>query len=92
MGKYGVHSGYLKAQNIQKGIATVTFTGGGDGSANVTFKRKFKAAPVVVITPQQRDITGKYSVRNITANGCTIFVDASAVTSTIAVGYIAMDE
>jgi hypothetical protein len=92
MGKFGFHSGYVKAQNIQKGTATITFTGSGDGSASVTFDRKFKKAPVVVLTPQERDITGNYSVTSITASGCTVWVDNAATTSDVEVGYIAMDQ
>jgi hypothetical protein len=92
MGRFGWHSGYIKAQNIQKGTASVTIAGSGDGSASVTFDRAFKSAPVVVVTPQERDITGNYSVRNITNVGCTIFVDNASTTSDVSVGYIAFDE
>ena len=93
MGRYGVHSGYLKAQNVQAGTASVTLDGNGDGTAAVVFKRKFKNAPVVITNAQTSDDTITTNPSVPTKTGFTIHADGAATTSTtVVVGYIAMDD
>lgn len=93
MGKYGVHSGYLKAQNIQAGTASVTLDGSGDGNTAVVFKRRFKNAPVVMVNAQTSDDTITTNPSVPTKVGFTMHCDGAATTATtIVVGYIAIDD
>jgi hypothetical protein len=93
MGKFGIHSGYMKAQNVQSDIFTIDTDGSGDGTLAVTFKRKFKNAPVVVLGSQETAETAELSAYNITNTGFTARVDNFSGTATdITVGYIAMDD
>ena len=93
MGKFGVHSGYLKAQNVQAGTTSVTLNGSGDGTAAVVFKRKFKNAPVVIVNAQTSDDTITTNPSVVTQIGFTIHADGAATTSTsVVVGYIAVDD
>lgn len=92
MGKFGWHSGYVRAQNIQSGTIDVVTDANGDGTASITFPAVLKSAPVVIGTAQEQDITGSVSFKNITTQSATIVVDGSAVTSgTLTVGFILMD-
>lgn len=92
MGKFGFRSGYVKAQNIQSGSAVITTDGSGDGTQAVTFPKRFKSVPVVVLTAQADDTTGTLCAISVTKSGFTAQVDGSAVTSDdLAVGYVAMD-
>jgi len=93
MGKYGLHSGYLKAQNWQAGTASVTLNGNGDGTANVTFKRKFKNTPVIMVGAQTSDDTITCNAGIRTPTGFRIHCDgATATGQAITVGYIAADD
>lgn len=93
MGKFGVRSGQLKAQNLQGGSVTVTLDSNGDGTAPVTFDRRFKGTPVVMGTAQEQDITGSINAESVSLTKATIRVDGSAITgATISIGYIAFDD
>lgn len=92
MGKFGVRSGQLKAQNLQGGSVTVTLDGSGDGTAPVIFDRRFKNIPVVMGTAQAQDITGSINAESVSLTKATIRVDGSAHTSSISIGYIAFDD
>lgn len=93
MGRYGLKSGYGKFQNIQAGTSSVTLNGDGDGTANVTFKRKFKNVPVVMVNAQTSDDTITTNPSNITKTGFTIHCDgATAASTSIIVGYHAHDD
>lgn len=93
MGKFGIHSGYVKAQNIQSGTLTIDTNGSGDGTLAVTFKRKFKNAPVIVLQMQETAATGVLSAYSITNTGFTARVDNfSGTINDVTVGYIAMDD
>jgi len=83
----------MKAQNIQAGTASVTLDSSGDGTAAVTFKRKFKNAPVIMVNAQTSDDTITTNPSVPTLSGFTIHADGGATTATtIIVGYIAMDD
>jgi len=92
MGRYGLHSGYAKFQNIQSGSTSITTNSGGDGTQAVTFPKKMKSTPVVVVTQQEADTTGTVNATSVTHTGFTAKIDGSSVTgSTVTVGWIAMD-
>jgi len=93
MGRYGLHSGYGKFQNIQSGKATVTLDSNGDGTKAVTFKRKFKNIPAITVSAATQDDTITVNYGNPTVSGFTIHCDGATVTGTdITVSYIAMDD
>jgi len=92
MGRGSFKGGNVFAQNLQSGSVSVTTNGSGDGTATITFDHPMKSAPVLVASPQQRDITAQVSFLSITNTGCTVVVDNSSVTSDIDVGYIAFDD
>lgn len=93
MGKFGIHSGYLKAQNVQAGTVSVTVDASGDGTQAVTFKRKFKNAPVVLLTSQQADNEGTLAASSRTNSGFTCNVqDAQTTGDSVTIGYIAIDD
>jgi len=93
MGRYGVHSGYMKAQNLQAGTSSVELDGNGDGTAAVVFKRKFKNIPVVMTNAQTSDDTITTNISVPSKSGFTIHADGAATTSTtVVVGYVAMDD
>ncbi len=93
MGRYGLHSGYGKFQNIQSGNVNITVDGSGDGTQAVVFDKKMKSAPVVTLTSQEADTTGTLAVSSVTMTGFTARADGSAVTSdTLTCGWIAMDQ
>ena len=92
MGRYGLHSGYGKFQNIQSGSVDITVDGSGDGTQAVVFDKKMKSAPVVVLTSQEADTTGTLAVSSVTLAGFTARADGSSVTgSTLTCGWLAMD-
>jgi len=92
MGRGSFKGGNVFAQNLQGGSINVTTDGSGDGTATITFDHTMKSAPVLVATPQERDITGQVSFISITNAGCTVVVDNSSVTSDVDIGYIAFDD
>jgi len=92
MGKFGWHSGYLKAQNKQSGKVSVTVDGNGDGTASITFPVVLKSIPVIVGSPQESEITATVSFKNITEVSATVVVDGSAkTTGTLSIGWILQD-
>jgi len=92
MGRYGLHSGYGKFQNIQSGSVDVTLDTNGDGTQAVTFDKRMKSTPVVLLTAQEADLTGTLSATSVTTSGFTAKVDGSSVTAdSLTVGWIAMD-
>ena len=92
MGKFGWHSGYVRAQNIQSGLVDITTNSNGDGTASITFPAVLKSAPILIGTANEQDITGTVSFTDITTVSATIVVDGSSVTSgTLSVGWILMD-
>lgn len=93
MGRFGVHSGYLKAQNVQSGSISVTLDANGDGSSSVTFKRKFKNVPIVLTNIQASDDTATSNPSSVTLSGFTMNVDGAQTTGdTVTVGYMAIDD
>lgn len=93
MGRFGFHSGYMKAQNVQAGTASVTLDSNGDGTQAITFKRKFKNIPIVMVTAQTSDDTLTTNASLITKTGFTIHADGGAITGTsVTVGYFARDD
>ena len=92
MGRGSFKGGNVFAQNLQCGSVNVTTDGSGDGTATITFDHTMKNAPVMVASPQERDITAQISFLSITNAGCTVVVDGSSVTSDVDVGYIAFDD
>lgn len=93
MGKYRLKSGYGKFQNIQAGTVSVTVDTNGDGTAPVTFKRKFKNNPVVIPKVQFEADTAVVNPTDITLTGFTAHVDNSATTGqAVTIGYFAIDD
>ena len=93
MGRYGLHSGYGKFQNIQAGSVDVTVDGSGDGTQAVVFDNKMKSTPIIVLQAQEADTTGTLAVSSVTMAGFTARADGSSVTSdTLSCGWIAMDQ
>ena len=93
MGRYGLHSGYGKFQNIQAGSVDITVDGSGDGTQAVTFPNKMKSVPIVVITQQEADTTGTLNATSVAATGFTAKIDGSSITGDdVTVGWIAMDQ
>jgi len=93
MGRYGLHSGYGKFQNIQSGSVNITVDGSGDGTQAVVFPNKMKSVPIVTMTSQEADTTGTLAISARTVAGFTARVDASSVTSdTLTCGWVAMDQ
>ena len=80
MGKFGWHSGALKAQNAQSGSVDITVDASGDGTASVTFGDAMKEAPKVQLTIAEVDTTGTLSHNAKTNIGFTAQVDGSSVT------------
>jgi len=92
MGKFGWHSGYVRAQNIQGGSVDITTDANGDGTASITFPAVLKSTPVLTGAAQEQDITGTVSFDSVTTQSATVIVDGSSVTSgTLTVGYILID-
>jgi len=92
MGRYGLHSGYGKFQNIQSGSVDVTVNASGNGTQAVTFDKPMKSTPVVVMTAQEADTSGTLSATSVSNSGFTAKVDGSSVTGDqLTVGWIAMD-
>jgi hypothetical protein len=92
MGKFGFHSGAIRAQNIQAGTVDITTDSNGDGTASVTLYWPMKNVPAVVLTQQELDITGTCNAITKTATSFVAQLDGSSVTSGIVtVGYVAMD-
>ena len=92
MGKFGWHSGYVHAQNIQSGLVDVSTDENGDGSASITFPAVFKSVPAITGNANEQDITGSVSFKDVTTGSATVVVDGSSVTSgTLTVGYISVD-
>jgi hypothetical protein len=93
MGKYGLKSGYIKSQNMQAGNGVVTLDGSGNGTLAVTFKRKFKNAPKVLL---QEQVAAGANVQiypaSKTVSGFTITVAGAGVTGAFSVDYYAMDD
>jgi hypothetical protein len=92
MAKFGWHSGYLKAQNLQGGLKSVTVDSNGDGTASVTFDYAFKTVPQLFGNANEQDITASVSFGTITTTGAIIVVDGAAKTSsTLSVSWLAFD-
>ena len=82
MGKFGWHSGYLNAQNVQKGEVTISTDGSGNGTADVTFDEYFKSGPTVSLIATTTDTTGTLCLSGAaTAIGFKAKVSGSSVTS-----------
>lgn len=93
MGRAGIKSGGIHAQNIQAGSVDITTDAQGDGAATVTFPKAMKAAPKVIATTAEADITGTLSTASKTNTTVSIVVDGSAVTDgTLTVDWIAFDD
>jgi len=93
MGSFGWRSGSIQPQNLQSGSFTIDTDANGDGTKSVTFKKKMKNAPIVVLTSQESMTTGVLAAYNITTSGFTARADNfSGTASDITVGYIAMDD
>lgn len=92
MGKWGLHSGYGKFQNIQCGNVDITLDGSGDGTTSVTFPHPMKTTPTVVMTVQESDTTGTCSATSVSTSGFTAKIDGSSITGDDAtIGWVAMD-
>jgi hypothetical protein len=92
MGKFGWHSGYLQAQNLQSGSSTVSVDSNGDGTALITFGYAFKSTPIVVGNAQEADITGTICFKTIGNASAIVQVDGSSKTSsTLSIGWLAQD-
>lgn len=91
----GMHSGYIKCMNIINGIEAIATDGSGDGSKSITFKSPFKNVPIVLLTPQEANTTGKinFAVGGLPSrSGFTVQVSGSSVISDdLNVGFIAID-
>lgn len=93
MGRFGWHSGNVKAQNIQAGAVDITTDGNGDGTNAVTFKDSFKATPQIVITQQEADTTGTLNATSVTVGGFTAKIDGSSITTDdVSCSWIAVDD
>jgi len=93
MGRYGLHSGYGKFQNIQSGNTDITVDGNGDGTQAVVFAKPMKNTPSVLLTQQEEDTTGTLNATSITGAGFTAKIDGSSVTGDdVTVGWLAIDD
>ncbi len=64
MGRYGFKSGYIEAQNMDAGSATLD----GTTAVSVSFDEVMQGVPNVVVTPMD-STTGTVYVQNITSSG-----------------------
>lgn len=90
----GMHSGYVKCKNIQSGIEVIATDGGGNGTAQeVVFRTPFKNIPIVFLTVQEANTTGKVWISTKpTRGGFTMDVTGSSVTSDdLSIGFVAID-
>jgi len=90
MGKFGVRGGQLHTQNLQGGYSALGLDGNGDGTTGITFGRRFKDVPIVVLT--SNSAVGSETVtllaKSITKTGFTIRADGGAATSGASTSYI----
>ena len=93
MGRAGMKSGGIHAQNMQAGSVDITTDANGDGSATVTFPKAMKNVPKVIATAAEADTTGTLSTTSKTNTSVSIVVDGSSVVSgTLTVDWIAFDD
>jgi hypothetical protein len=91
-GRAGFVSGSIHAQNLQAGAITKTLGGTGTDTQAVTFKKKFKAVPYVVVSATDTDAITRYSVTSKTKSGFTLNIITSNLTSAVSFDYVAFDD
>ena len=91
-GRAGFVSGSVHAQNLQAGAITKTLGGTGTDTVAVTFKKRFKQVPYVVVTPTDTDAITRISVTGKTNSGFTLNIVTSSLTSAVSFDYVAMDD
>ncbi len=91
-GRAGFVSGSIHAQNLQAGAITFTLGGTGTDTTSVTFKKKFKAVPYIVVSPTDPKAITRYNVYNKANSGFSLRVISSSLTGAISFDYVAFDD
>jgi hypothetical protein len=86
--------GSPRPKRFQAGVESVTLSSG-DGTADITFDTTFQKTPAVVLSLNEDPGAGKrglIAAKTITTTSFTIVVDSDSASSTINVGWIAMEQ
>jgi len=91
-GRASFVNGSIYAQNLQAGAIAFTLGGTGTDNKSVTFKKKFKAVPYIVVSPTDPKAITRYNVYNKSKNGFSLRVISSSLTGAISFDYVAFDD